>query len=135
MKKIVTLLCALLTSTAFAGAPAQTKTEQQLITDQRAAVETLLDANGKTVVVAVNGLCCATCGIGVKKKLQKLDFVAKKGVLLDIENSMAVVTLKDANVVDQAAIVKAVRKAGYEPVRFYQFNGQDAKETAITAEG
>ena len=134
MKKVLILLCAFMISAAFAGPLEQPDEELELITDQRAVAKMLVKSSGKTVAMAVDGLCCPTCGIGVKKNVQKLAFVADKGVKIDPANSMLIVTLKQAGVADQDAIVAAVRKAGYDPVRFYRFADSGAKEIAIPEE-
>ena len=135
MKKIVTFICALMTTVAVSASAELSRQDQELRANQQKAASTYVVEAGAKVAVAVDGLCCATCGIGVKKKIQKLDFVAKKGVEIDVDNSMAIISLKEANKMDQDAIVTAIRKAGYEPVSFYHWDGCCVKETVIAQEG
>ena len=135
MKKIVTFICTLMTTAVFAATPALSEEEQEVRASQQQAANTYVVPAGTKVAVAVDGLCCATCGIGVKKKVQKLKFVAKKGVEIDVDHSMAIISLKEANKMDQGAIVAAIRKAGYEPVSIYHWDGSSVKESVIAQEG
>ena len=130
MKKFIVLLCALITSAVFAASPEPRPESEELRADQKQAATSWLVASNK-VAVAVDGLCCATCGIGVKKKVQKLKFVAKKGVKLDVKNAMALITLKEGKSADTDAIVSAIRKAGYDPVRVYHYSEQGPQITVV----
>ena len=78
-----------------------------------------------TVILAVDGMCCRTCAIGIGKKTCLLEFVdtealPPKGVAVDRINSLLTVSVKQGKIIDVASLVKAIRKAGYSPVRFYQ---------------
>ena len=91
---------------------------------ERAKVEAKLAGNPSQIVLAVNGLCCRNCAIGIGKKVCKLDFVdtdaLPKGVKVDRKNSLLTVSLKQNEKVDLTSLATAIRKAGYEPVRLYQ---------------
>ncbi|MDM3870466.1 cation transporter [Porticoccus sp. W117] len=133
MKKMTVFICALLTTISVVAAPEPRPESEELRADQQQVATTWLATSNK-VAVAVDGLCCATCGIGVKKKVQKLKFVAKKGVKLDVENAMALITLKDGHSADADAIVAAIRKAGYSPVRVYQYSEQGPQVHIVAKE-
>ena len=130
MKKLTAFICALITTAAFAAAPEPRPEGEELRADQKQAATTWLAGSNK-VAVAVDGLCCATCGICVKKKVQKLKFVAKKGVVLDVKNAMALITLKEGKSADANAIISAIRKAGYDPVRVYLYSKQGPQITVV----
>jgi hypothetical protein len=75
-------------------------------------------------VLAVDGMCCRNCGIGIGKKVCTLDFVdteaLPKGIKIDRKNSLLTVALKEGEELDTASLTEAVRKAGYSPVRLYK---------------
>jgi copper chaperone CopZ len=87
------------------------------------AAKEKLKAQPSAVSLYVKGLCCPSCAIGVRKKIGKLDFVDKKrftkGVQLDTKTQLATVALKKGKSPDAAALAKAVKDSGYDPVNLY----------------
>ena len=95
------------------------------LTDEKKLVKERLTEKPDTVILAVDGMCCRTCAIGIGKKTCLLEFVdtaalPPKGVLVDRVNSLLTVSIKKGEVVNVASLAEAIRKAGYSPVRFYQ---------------
>lgn len=70
------------------------------------------------VRLRVNGLVCAFCAQGLRKKVSKLDFVdikkPRKGVTVDEKNGYMLVALKTGNAPVWQDLFSAVEKAGYE---------------------
>ena len=66
----------------------------------------------------VNGLVCAFCAQGLRKKVSKLDFVDTKkpfkGVTVDEKNGFMMVALKTGKAPVWKDLFSAVEKAGYE---------------------
>ena len=91
---------------------------------ERVIVDAKLREQSNQVILAVNGLCCRNCAIGIGKKVCNLDFVdteaLPKGVKVDRKNSLLSVAIKENEKVDIPSLAKAIRKAGYSPVRLYQ---------------
>jgi len=87
------------------------------------ATKTLKKQN-QTVVIYARGLICESCAIGIRKKLQRLKFVdtrkPKKGILMDPKTQLVTISLNGQKPVDPAAISKAIKGAGYDPVSLYQ---------------
>lgn len=90
------------------------------------ATERLVNSPGH-VVVAVDGMCCRTCSIGISKKVYRLDFVnvkaLNKGTEVDRHNGLLTVALKPGQELQTNPLIVAIKKAGYEPVRLYQRDG------------
>lgn len=86
---------------------------------------TELDEN--TVAIRVKGLVCASCGIGIRKKIPKLDAVNrdryKKGVEMDPYRMLVKIAVKEGLSLSPEAVKKAVEDAGYEAVYYYQKSG------------
>lgn len=83
-------------------------------------------------VAHVDGLICPSCAIGIRKYASKLSFIdtsaKERGLKLDVNHQLVVMSLKPGEEVNPLAIASAVRKAGYKPVEFYQMkkkNGVD----------
>ncbi|MDA0990735.1 MAG: heavy metal-associated domain-containing protein, partial [Verrucomicrobia bacterium] len=93
---------------------------------ERLKVEQRLASQTNAAIFAVNGMCCRNCSIGIGKMVCELPFVdtavLPKGVKVDRKDSLLTVALKPGTAVDQESLVEAIRKAGYDPVRFYQQN-------------
>lgn len=72
-------------------------------------------ADGPRVTISVDGLSCPFCVYGLEKKLKKVKGV--KTVKVELQNGLAVVTLKAGQPVDtektKAAFRAAVKKAGF----------------------
>ena len=83
----------------------------------------LADLDGG-VALWVKGMICKSCGIGIRKKVSKLDFVntdiLEKGVEMDIEHMLLYVAIQDGAEVDAGQLGEAIRKAGYLPISLYR---------------
>ena len=105
---------------------------------ERTTVKSRLSGQTNQVILAVNGLCCRSCAIGIGKKVCGLDFVdtnsLPRGVKVDRKNSLLTVSVKNSETIDPESLSQAIRKAGYDPVRIYQ-NSDDGtlKVTDIPA--
>ena len=62
-------------------------------------------------VIEVNGLTCPFCAYGLEKKLKKVPGV--QSVAIDLKKDQAVVLAKAGRTLDEEALRKAVRKAGF----------------------
>ena len=107
--------------------------------DEKKLVKERLTEKPDTVILAVDGMCCRTCALGIGKKAGRLEFVdtaalPPTGVAIDRINSLLTVSIKKGEVVDIASLAEAIRKAGYNPVRFYQLvEGKKLTVETITA--
>ncbi len=76
------------------------------------------------VLIYAKGLCCQSCGIGVRKKVGKLDFVDVSrfdtGVELHPRTQLATIAVKKGKKAKGKALSKAIDAAGYEPVNLYK---------------
>ena len=117
-------IIALIATALVAVAEGPTLEEEKKVATER------IETTKNLAVVAVDGLCCKSCAIGVGKKVRKLDFVdlksLDKGIAIDKERFLLEVALKDGKRLDHDEIVKAIRKAGYEPARIYERDGEKA---------
>ena len=96
----------------------------------------LLKKSPNTVQVYARGLICETCGIGVRKKLQRLDFVdskkSQKGILLNVKSQLVSIAIKDGSSVNAGEITEAIKKAGYDPVTLHELSrGGSLKTTSL----
>ena len=107
-----------MTTSSLAAEPVEASEE-----NRRAAAKQTLQAQPAAALLYVKGLCCASCAIGIRKKVAKLDFVDKKrfkkGVELDAKTQLVTVGLLKGKKVDKKALAKAIEDAGYDPVRLY----------------
>jgi copper chaperone CopZ len=76
------------------------------------------------VKIKVKGVVCSFCAYGVEKNLSKLEFVDKKkfsskGILVDISKQMVSIAIEHGKKVNLQSILEAIKKGGYEVVRFY----------------
>jgi len=106
---------------------------------ERAKAEARLSDNANQVVLAVDGLCCKNCGIGIGNKVCKLGFIdtdaLPKGVKVHRKEALLTVAVKENEPVDFDSLIKAIREAGYDPVRVYERNDDGAlKSTDIPIE-
>lgn len=62
-------------------------------------------------IIGVNGLTCPFCAYGLEKKLKKVPGVGS--VTIDLKKDQAVVLAKAGHTLDEQALRKAVRKAGF----------------------
>lgn len=135
MKKI---LISLLAATSFIGLSyADTKNHATEISEKSRETVALrtLKAKPNTIQVYAKGLICESCGIGVRKKLQKLKFVdksqPKRGIIMDVHSQLVSISLKPGKSIDVEAIKKAVKGAGYEPITLYSLNAKKLKSISL----
>ena len=92
-----------------------------------------------SVILYAKGLCCPSCAIGIRKHISKLDFVDRKrlnkGVDLDAKTQLVTVAVLEAKKVDYPLLGKAVRRAGYDPVRVYKLENGDLLTEAFPSQG
>ena len=120
----LSLLTFAVAALAFASsAQAQPMPEAPENVRKAAAVE-ILKKTPDTVLIYAKGLCCQSCGIGVRKKVGKLDFVDvfrfNTGVELHPQTQLATIAIKKGKKAKRKALGTAIDAAGYEPVNIYQ---------------
>ena len=80
------------------------------------------------VALRVKGLICESCGLGIRRKLVREKTVNtkadNKGINMDIKRMLLYIDLKEGVEPDFSRYIKAVKAAGYEPVRTYQKVGK-----------
>ena len=64
-----------------------------------------------TIEMTVNGLVCAFCAQGIEKKLKK--FPATSEVVVNLEQRLVAVALKDGQDISDEDLRKALQGAGY----------------------
>ena len=115
------IVCLAYAATQYVGKSEEPKVR---LSAETVAVEAKLTEQPNQIVLAVNGLCCRSCAIGIGKKVCKLDFIdtnaLPQGVKVDRKNSLLTVAVKQNEKIDVPALAEAIRKAGYDPVRLYQ---------------
>jgi len=135
MKKIVIslILTILASSLSFADIKNHA-TEISKNAREKVALATL-KSSPDTVQVYAKGLICESCGLGVRKKLQRLAFVdtskPKKGIIMDVKSQLVSISLKQGQSADIKAIKKAIKGAGYDPVYLYQLDGKTLKSVSL----
>jgi len=71
-------------------------------------------------VIRVHGMVCSFCAQGVTKKISKLSFIDRskytKGVKVEIESQKVTIAVKQDQHLDIAALFKAIKSGGYDPV-------------------
>jgi len=91
---------------------------------EKSVVQTKLLSEPNRLVLAVNGMCCRNCAIGIGKKVATVGNIdtkaLPKGISIDRENGLLTVAVKEGAKVEYAKLFDAIRKAGYDPVRMYQ---------------
>ncbi len=91
---------------------------------RKAAALDILKKTPDAVLVYAQGLCCQSCGIGVRKKVGKLDFVDvfrfNTGVELHVQTQLATIAIKKGKKAQSNALSKAIDDAGYAPVNLYK---------------
>ena len=82
-----------------------------------------LNKESSVSIMYVKGLCCPSCAIGIRKKVNKLEFVDTTrfvgGVVLDTKYQLVVVALKDGKQVKSKPFAQAIVDAGYDPMHLY----------------
>ncbi len=124
MKLSLTLLAVAALTLVMAGnAQAQPMPEAPENVRKSAAVE-ILKKTPDAVLIYAKGLCCQSCGIGVRKKVGKLDFVDvfrfNTGVELHPQTQLATIAIKKGKKAKGKSLGSAIDAAGYEPVNLYQ---------------
>lgn len=98
---------------------------------------TFLDGtlNDTTVAVRVKGLVCESCGLGLRKKISKLEAVDterfKKGIAMDVYKMLLTVAVKEGATLAPEELKKAIDAAGYEAVYYYQLKGGKVVSTNL----
>lgn len=81
-------------------------------------------------VINVNGMVCEFCSIGVAKKIGGLPFIDQEkydnGVIVDIENQIVTIAVKEDVSVEKSALFSAIESGGYNPVAIWKLmpNGE-----------
>jgi len=83
-----------------------------------------LPALAGEVHVQVDGLACPFCAYGLEKKLKPLPGVT--GVRIDYKEGWVQLTVADGKHLDDGAIRKAVRAAGFTPREIHRAAGGEA---------
>ena len=124
MRIFISMLTVLFVAATLSVAQAADSATDLLADEKKLVTERLME-KPDTVILAVDGMCCRTCALGIGKKACQLEFVdtaalPPTGVHIDRANSLLTVAVKKGEVVNVASLAEAIRKAGYNPVRFYQ---------------
>lgn len=131
---LIACLTVALTTSGVADEPAEASEAART-----AAAKQKLQAQPDAALLYVKGLCCASCAIGIRKKVAKLDFVDKKqfkkGVELDAKTQLVTIGLRKGKAVDNKALAKAIVDAGYDPVHLYALTGDAVTTTPFAAKG
>lgn len=123
ISKIILLLSIVSMPLSAAVAP-----DKEVSSERRSAVVSqMLKKEPSSLLVYTKGLVCKSCGIGIRKHIAKMRSVdrsrGKKGVLLDINNQLVQVMVYGEP--DTKAVAKAIRDAGYTPVKaYYKLRGR-----------
>lgn len=135
MKKLLISLIALMALNTLSYADAKNHATEISEKARKKAALVAMQSFPNTVQVYAKGLICESCGIGVRKKLQKLKFVdtgqPKKGIVMDMKSQLVSVSLKPGKSADSEAIKKAIKEAGYEPVRLYDLRDKKLKSVSL----
>ncbi len=85
--------------------------------------ETPVHAEAGEVVVAVKGLVCSFCAVGLGKRLGELPELDRsrhnKGLLVDVDAGLVRFALLEGQPAPFRAIARGVKRAGYEAKRFH----------------
>ena len=102
---------------------------------RKAAAAEILKKTPDAVLVYAKGLCCQSCGIGVRKKVGKLNFVDvfrfNTGVELHPQTQLATGAIKKGMKARGKAIGQAIDDAGYDPVNLYTMKAGKLVVTSI----
>mgnify|MGYP003393313207 CR=1 FL=1 len=72
-------------------------------------------AYAETARVTVNGMVCAFCAQGIEKSFGQMDEVASSKA--DLDNRLVTISIKPTKKLADAAIEKAIRDNGLDPVK------------------
>lgn len=130
MKLLTVLLSCLLAGVVNAGDVAD-DTPAELLATQRATANELVGEAGNKVVMTVSGMYCPNCAASVRDEVKKLKFVNVDTVKVDSERAILVVELTSSEEANEKTLASAVRKAGYQPVRYFQYVDGKVSETMV----
>ncbi len=136
MKKIIFNL--LLFVSLFVSVQAEGKHHTEITDKARnEAALKALKSSPTTVQVYAKGLVCESCALGIRKKVQRLDFVdtgkPSKGVVLDVRSQLVSISLKKGETLDKQALAKAIKGAGYDPITLFILEkGKKLKSESLT---
>lgn len=136
MKKILISLITFLSLLAVSQAELKNHHKEITSKDREKIALTALEYSPKTVQIYAKGLVCESCAIGIRKKLQKLNFVdtkkSEKGIVLDVKAQLVSISLKEGESVNVSELIKAIKGAGYDPIMLYQLeNEKKLKSTSL----
>jgi len=137
MKQLqLSLSILILLGITFANVKAEENPEATQNVRNSAAVN-ILKAEQEVALIYAKGLCCASCGIGVRKKISKLDFVDKKrfnkGVVLDAKTQLVTIALIKGKSAVSADLATAVEDAGYDPMHIYTLKDGKLRTKALSS--
>lgn len=117
----------------FSGLSAEALPSAEMLKEKSLVQAKLLETPNR-LILAVNGMCCRNCAIGIGKKVAQVGNVdtqaLSKGIHIDRVNGLLTVAVKEGAMVNYPSLYDAVRKAGYDPVRLYQLNSD--KSVSVT---
>lgn len=135
MKKLLISLLVTVIATSLGFADIRNHTTEISEKAREKVALTALKSKANTVQVYAKGLICESCGLGVRKKLQKLKFVdtskPQKGIVMDVKSQLVSITLKQGQTADVEAIKKAIKGAGYDPITLFELNGKKLKSLSL----
>ena len=131
-KKLIALaILATLTSLSTTSAQHSHDAKMDDYTAKQIQTEVSKNISPTRVALRVKGLICESCGLGIRRKLVREKTVNtkadNKGINMDIKRMLLYIDLKDGAKPDFARYFKAIKAAGYEPIRTYQLVGKSLK--------
>jgi copper chaperone CopZ len=124
---ILTVLCSLALVLTLAGQSQAQPLPEAPEAERKAIALDLLKKSPNAVLIYAKGLCCQSCGIGVRKKVTKLTFVDQtrynSGVELHPKSQLATIAIKAKQSANPKELSKAIDDAGYDPVSIYSLKG------------
>jgi copper chaperone CopZ len=124
---ILTVLCSLALVLTLAGQSQAQPLPEAPEAERKAIALDLLKKSPNAVLIYAKGLCCQSCGIGVRKKVTKLTFVDQtrynSGVELHPKSQLATIAIKAKQSANAKELSKAIDDAGYDPVSIYSLKG------------
>ncbi len=122
MLRLLSVLFALAFSTAASGQMLDAFPE--ISATERESAAQLALKSPDTVALYAKGLCCASCAIGIRKKVSKLSFVDtnrfNQGVELDPKTQLVRIAIKPGQKEDLKALQAAILDAGYDAVQLFK---------------
>ena len=135
MKKLLISLITVISATSLSFADVKNHATEISAKAREKVALTNLKSAPNTVQVYAKGLICESCGLGVRKKLQRLKFVdtsrQKKGIVMDVKSQLVSISLKQGKFADAESIKKAIKGAGYDPITLYKLEGKKLKSVSL----